>query len=111
MPVSKKGDPEEEKHCALERAITAGSKDELGFSSKQRVRKKPNETNSNTSMDSSRLSTPTGSGNLSNYDTDDNADMLMYDMLIKNATDGEKRTRIRKNRAKQDSKSTRKSCK
>ena len=91
----------------LERAMIAGHNDDLG-SMKVR-RKKPHELNSNSSVDSTKLSTPHVSGNLSNYDTDDNTDKIM-DMLIKTANEGEKRTRIRKNRQK-DAKSNRKSCK
>ena len=72
---------------ALEKAINAGN--DLA-SVKQRVRKKPNEINSNSNVNSTNLSTPAVSGNLSNYDTDDQTDKIM-DMLLKNATDGEKK--------------------
>lgn len=85
---------------ALHKAIT----DTNALSpTKNRVRKKVNSTPS----DPTKLSTPAVSGNMSSYDTDDQTDQMM-DMLVKSATAGEKKTRIRKNRTK-DSKSTRKS--
>ena len=85
---------------ALQKAITGNSK-ALNLT-KGRMRRKPNHTN-----DPNKLGAPAVSGNLSNYDTDDQTDQMM-DMLVKSATAGERKTRIRKNRMK-DSKSTRKS--
>lgn len=96
VPVQAKTD---ENMDALQKAIS----DANASPTKNRVRKKVN----NTPHDPSKLSVPAAGGNLSNYDTDDQTDQMM-DMLVKSATAGEKKTRIRKNRTK-DSKSTRKS--
>ena len=68
-----------------------------------RIRKK---VGSNNNLDKP-LSASTLSGSISSYDTDDQTDQMM-DMLVKSATAGEKKSRIRKNRAR-DAKSTRKS--
>ena len=84
----------------LQKAITGGETAPLS-SVNNRVRRKP------TTNDPNKLGKPAVSGNVSNYDTDDQTDQMM-DMLVKSATAGEKKTRIRKNRAR-DSKSTRKS--
>ena len=102
VPVREKVSKGEETMNALQKAITGG---ESTTSSLNRVRRKPNNDFSN-----NKLGTPIiGGGNLSNYETDDQTDQMM-DMLVKSATAGEKKTRIRKNRAK-DAKSTRKSGK
>ena len=102
VPVREKVSKGEETMNALQKAITGG---ESTTSSLNRVRRKPNNDLSN-----NKLGTPIiGSGNLSNYETDDQTDQMM-DMLVKSATAGEKKTRIRKNRAK-DAKSTRNSGK
>ena len=88
---------------ALQKAIAG----DTGLSpAKGRTRKKMNNNHIN---DPSKLTAPVPGGNLSSYDTDDQTDQMM-DMLVKNATSTEKRTRIRKNR-KKDSTSTRKSGK
>ncbi|XP_057291170.1 FH1/FH2 domain-containing protein 1-like [Hydractinia symbiolongicarpus] len=98
VPVQSKVDDNMD---ALHKAIT----DTNALSpTKNRVRKKVNSTPN----DPTKLSTPAVSGNMSSYDTDDQTDQMM-DMLVKSATAGEKKTRIRKNRTK-DSKSTRKSA-
>ena len=90
---------------ALQKAITGEST--ALTPTKGRMRRKPN--NHDPSKLSAAIVSNTVSGNLSNYDTDDQTDQMM-DMLVKSATAGERKTRIRKNRAK-DSKSTRKSGK
>lgn len=56
---------------------------------------------------SNLLTTANNNNNYANYDTDDQTDQMM-DMLVKSATAIDKRTRIRKNRAK-EGKTTRKS--
>lgn len=101
VPVGSKGKGDENMD-ALQKAI--GDASALS-PHKSRTRKKV----PSTPNDSSKLSAPAPSGNLSNYDTDDQTDQMM-DMLVKSATTNDKRTRIRKNRTK-DSKSTRKSGK
>ena len=57
--------------------------------------------------ENSNLLTTNNNNNYTNYDTDDQTDQMM-DMLVKSATSIDKRTRIRKNRAK-EGKTTRKS--
>ena len=52
-------------------------------------------------------STNNNNNNNTNYDTDDQTDQMM-DLLVKSATSADKRTRIRKDRAK-EGKTTRKS--
>ena len=79
--------------AALQKAITG---EKTLSPAKSRVR-----ATKNTSSDNK------GSSNVNNYDTDDQTDQMM-DMLVKSATANDKKTRIRKNRAR-DSKSTRKS--
>jgi len=105
VPVSDKksaSKTEEDTMDALQKAIAG----DAGLSpAKTRTRKKINNNHIN---DPSKLTAPIPGGNLSSYDTDDQTDQMM-DMLVKNATSTEKRTRIRKNR-KKDSTSTRKSA-
>ena len=79
--------------AALQKAITG---EKTLSPAKSRVR-----ATKNTSSDNK------GSSSVNNYDTDDQTDQMM-DMLVKSATANDKKTRIRKNRAR-DSKSTRKS--
>lgn len=106
VPVQSKGGKSDESMDALQKAIS-GDKTAPAVG---RVRRKPNVNNNFNDPSSKSLVPPAmgGGGHMSNYDTDDQTDQVM-DMLVKSATDGEKRTRIRKNRAR-DSKSTRKSA-
>uniref|UniRef100_T2MC48 FH1/FH2 domain-containing protein 3 n=1 Tax=Hydra vulgaris TaxID=6087 RepID=T2MC48_HYDVU len=102
IPNENKTEGEEKMHL-LSKAITEGADPSSLSPTKGRFRKK---VGSNNNLD--KLINSSGlSGSISSYDTDDQTDQMM-DMLVKSATAGEKKSRIRKNRAK-DAKSTRKS--
>ncbi|XP_065675176.1 FH1/FH2 domain-containing protein 3 isoform X4 [Hydra vulgaris] len=102
IPNENKTEGEEKMHL-LSKAITEGADPSSLSPTKGRFRKK---VGSNNNLD--KLMNSSGlSGSISSYDTDDQTDQMM-DMLVKSATAGEKKSRIRKNRAK-DAKSTRKS--
>ena len=116
MPVHDAKPPANVDMEAFHNAIVGEGKEHLRSpKGRQRVSTgRPSPVPGNREKENARESTQgnnvnSNSNNNNNYDTDDQTDQMM-DMLVKSATSAEKRTRIRKNRAK-EGKTVRKSGK